>query len=191
MAEDLMNYPGLVERAMRGVVREALVRASKDGLPGAHHLYITFRTRDDGVHIADRLIAEYPEEMTIVLQYQFWGLEVTPDFFEVTLSFSGKNERLHIPFDSVVGFADPSVNFGLQFKPVGDALTEDVTDEELARELEELADLHAGEDDDANPGEDAPAAADDKDAAGDAAGDSDAPKSGEVVALDAFRKKKT
>ena len=188
MAEDLMNYPGLVERAMRGVVREALVRASKDGLPGAHHLYITFRTRDDGVHIADRLIAQYPEEMTIVLQYQFWGLEVTPDFFEVTLSFSGKNERLHIPFDSVVGFADPSVNFGLQFKPVGDGLTEDVTDEELARELEELADLHAAEDGDAEPDDDeALAAAADEDADESA----DVPKSGEVVALDAFRKKKT
>jgi hypothetical protein len=184
MAEDLMNYPGLVERAMRGVVREALVRAAKDGLPGAHHLYITFRTRDDGVHIADRLIAQYPEEMTIVLQYQFWGLEVTPDFFEVTLSFSGKNERLHIPFDSVVGFADPSVNFGLQFKPVGGTLTEDVSDEELERELEELADLDADGNGDGDPEAAAPAAPD-------AGADDDAPKSGEVVALDAFRKKKT
>lgn len=187
MAEDLMDYPGLVERAMRSVVREALVRVSKDGLPGAHHLYITFRTRDDGVHIADRLIAQYPEEMTIVLQYQFWGLEVTPDFFEVTLSFSGKNERLHIPFDSVVGFADPSVNFGLQFKPVGDALTEDVSDEELARELEQLADLREGEeDDDAEADDDVapPALAEESETA-------DEPKTGEVVALDAFRKKKT
>lgn len=180
MSEDLMDYPALVERAMRGVVRETLIRVARDGLPGAHHLYITFRTRDEGVDIADRLIAQYPDEMTIVLQYQFWGLEVGEDAFEITLSFSGKNERLFIPFRSVVGFADPSVNFGLQFKPVS-AL--DATDEELQRELEEIAErLPGGPDGDAADGEAAEGAAE---------GANGSPKTGEVVALDAFRKKKT
>lgn len=181
MSEDLMDYPALVERAMRGVVRETLIRVARDGLPGAHHLYITFRTRDEGVDIADRLIAQYPDEMTIVLQYQFWGLEVGEDAFEITLSFSGRNERLFVPFRSVVGFADPSVNFGLSFKPVS-AL--DATDEELQRELEEIAGALPGE-----PGPDDDAA--DGAAEGAAEGANGGPKTGEVVALDAFRKKKT
>ena len=125
MSEDLMDYQALVERAMKGVVRNVLLRVAEDGLPGEHHLYITFLTEHEGVKIADRLIAKYPDEMTIVLQYQFWGLEISENAFEITLSFSGKNERLLIPLDAVVGFADPSVNFGLQFKPaMGDELTD-------------------------------------------------------------------
>ena len=171
MSEDLMDYQSLVENAMRGVVRDALRRVAVDGLPGDHHLYVTFRTQAPGVDIANRLAAQYPEEMTIVLQYQFWGLEVEEDFFEITLSFSGKNERLHVPFEAVTGFADPSVNFGLQFK----VAVEDDDEDETAD-----ADIPAPDA--------APADTD----AGDAKGPGDdAPKSGEVVTLDSFRKKKT
>ena len=109
MSEDLMDYQALVEGAMKDVVRNVLLRVAKDGLPGEHHLYITFQTKHKGVEIADRLVDQYPDEMTIVLQYQFWGLEIFEDAFEITLSFSGNNERLYIPIDAVIGFADPSV----------------------------------------------------------------------------------
>ena len=110
-----MNYQALVDNVAGRCSRLPLQRVAEEGLPGEHHLYITFQTQHSGVEIASRLSAQYPNEMTIVLQHQFWGLEITEDAFEITLSFSGKNERLFIPFDSVVGFADPSVSFGLQF----------------------------------------------------------------------------
>jgi len=105
----------MVEDALRGVLREALT-VCLNGMPGDHHFYITFRTRHPDVDIADYIRARYPDEMTIVLQHQFWGLEVTPEWFEVTLSFNRINERLHIPFSAVTAFADPSVKFGLQFQ---------------------------------------------------------------------------
>lgn len=168
-----MDYQALVESAMRGVVRETLKRVAEDGLPGDHHLYVTFRTRDAGVEIANRLAAQYPEEMTIVVQHQFWGLDVGEDAFEITLSFSGKNERLYIPFDAVTGFADPSVNFGLQFKAVDAA--DDVADG-LNDDFDSDPDRDANDDPDLD--------------AGDGAENGDG-KTGEIVALDAFRKKKT
>lgn len=96
----------------------ALNRAVRDGLPGQHHFYITFRTHDNGVEIPKYLMEKYPEEMTIVLQHQFFGLRVDEDGFTVMLSFNGKQERLRIPFSSVSTFADPSVNFALQFQPI-------------------------------------------------------------------------
>jgi hypothetical protein len=114
--QDLLGYDLMMERAVRGVVREALAVAASRGLPGAHHFYITFRTRGSGVTIPDHLLAKYPEEMTIVLEHQFWDLEVTEDSFAVTLSFNNKPARLTIPFAAVSTFADPSVQFGLQFK---------------------------------------------------------------------------
>lgn len=170
MSEDMMDYQSMVERAMKSVVREALLKVGEDGLPGEHHLYITFRTQDERVEITDRLISQYPEEMTIVLQYQFWGLEISEDAFEITLSFSGTNERLFVPFDSVVGFADPSVNFGLQFK---------AADTEFAGVgPDDLQDTDEIDDSDTPP----------KSEGGDGDGQQ---KTGEVVALDAFRKKKT
>jgi len=110
-----MEYPKLVERAMRSVVREALSHTAERGLPGVHHFYITFRTRDPGVVISDTLAARFPEEMTIVLENQFWGLEVSEDEFSVTLSFGGRQERLVVPFAALTAFIDPSVKFGLQF----------------------------------------------------------------------------
>ncbi|MGH7123731.1 MAG: SspB family protein [Stellaceae bacterium] len=106
----------MMERAVRGVVREALAVAASRGLPGAHHFYITFKTRAPGVTIPDHLLGKYPEEMTIVLEHQFWDLEVTEETFAVTLSFNNKPARLTIPFAAISTFADPSVQFGLQFK---------------------------------------------------------------------------
>ena len=111
-----MRYDKMVETALRGVVREALAGAAKQGLPGNHHFYVTFKTRFPGVGIADYLAARYPDEMTIVLEHQFWDLAVEDARFSVTLSFSNKPERLTIPFAAVTAFADPSVKFGLQFQ---------------------------------------------------------------------------
>ena len=115
MAQDLFEYEKMVERALRGVVRDALKRVSREGLRSAHHFYIGFDTRMPGVVIPDTLRARYPEEMTIVLQHQFWDLEVEEDRFSVTLSFDKQLERLTVPLAAIRGFADPSVNFALEF----------------------------------------------------------------------------
>jgi uncharacterized protein len=116
MPQDSFDYPKMVETALRGVMREALARTARAGLPGDHHFYVNFRTRDPGVVIPKYLLTRYPEEMTIVLQHQFRGLEVGDDAFSVGLSFQNRAERLTIPFAAVTTFADPSVNFGLQFE---------------------------------------------------------------------------
>jgi hypothetical protein len=113
--DDPLNYDRLMEEALRGVVRRALSVVGERGLPGQHHFYITFRTDPAGVDIPDSLRRRYPKEMTIVLQHQFWGLEIGADKFEVTLSFDSKHERLVVPFAAVTAFVDPSVQFGLQF----------------------------------------------------------------------------
>lgn len=115
MADDGLQYDVMVERALRGVLREALIYVAEHGLPGEHHFYITFRTDHPEVEIPDHLHERYPNEMTIVLQHQFWDLEVEEERFGVTLSFSDMPQELGIPFDSVIAFADPSVRFGLQF----------------------------------------------------------------------------
>jgi hypothetical protein len=116
MAQDIFGYPKMVETALRGVVREALARAEREGLPGDHHFYVTFRTRAAGVVVPKYLLAKYPEEMTIVLQHQFRGLEIADDAFSVSVSFQSRWERLTIPYTAVTTFADPSVNFGLRFE---------------------------------------------------------------------------
>ncbi len=115
MADDEFKYDRMVEEALRSVVGKALTQVVERGLSGEHHLYITFRTDHPDVVMPDHLRARYPSEMTIVLQYQFWGLEVGPDTFGITLSFANVPERLTVPFEAVVAFADPSVRFGLQF----------------------------------------------------------------------------
>ena len=119
MPQDLIRYDLMVQEALKGVVRKLLIDAASSGLPGDHHFYISFRTRDPGVRISNRLREKYPEEMTIVLQHQFWDLGVTEHAFEVGLSFSGIPERLLVPFDSLTGFFDPSVQFGLKFELTG------------------------------------------------------------------------
>jgi hypothetical protein len=119
--KDLIRYDLLVQDALKGVVRRVLIDAGRDGLPGDHHFYISFRTDFPGVRLSQRMREKYPEEMTIVLQHQFWDLGVTEHTFEVGLSFSGIPERLLIPFDALVGFFDPSVQFGLKFELNGEA----------------------------------------------------------------------
>ncbi|WP_342641588.1 SspB family protein [Rhodoligotrophos ferricapiens] len=118
MAEDLMRYDLMAQDALRGVVKAALKRAARTGLPGDHHFFIAFDTKHPGVKISERLRKKYPEDMTIVLQHQFWSLEVYDDRFEVDLSFDNIPERLSIPLTAIKGFFDPSVQFGLQFEVI-------------------------------------------------------------------------
>jgi hypothetical protein len=116
MGKDALRYDHMVEEALRGVVRKALCEVAEHGLPGAHHFYITFETHHPGVELSEMLKSRYPEEMTIILQHQFWGLEVEKDFFSVTLSFNDRHERIRIPFEAITSFADPAVKFGLRFE---------------------------------------------------------------------------
>ena len=120
--EDLMHYEAMAQDALRGVVRAALKRAaSPEGLPGAHHFYITFKTDAPGVSAPPDLLAKYPEEMTIVLQHQYRDLAPGETFFTVTLKFGGAPKKLSVPYAAVSRFYDPSVQFLLQFEPAGDA----------------------------------------------------------------------
>ena len=115
---DQIRYDLLTQQALRGVVRNVLTDTAKKGLPGDHHFYISFDTRAEGVHLSDRLRAQYPDEMTIILQHQFWDLKVGDDEFEVGLSFGGIPERLTVPYEAINGFFDPSVQFGFQFETI-------------------------------------------------------------------------
>ncbi|HEX9471439.1 MAG TPA: ClpXP protease specificity-enhancing factor SspB [Bradyrhizobium sp.] len=117
MATDHIRYDVLARDALRGVLRRVLADAAEHGLPGEHHFFITFLSTAEGVKLSPRLLAQYPEEMTVILQHQFWDLVVTDDRFEVGLSFGGIPERLVIPFNAIKSFFDPSVQFGLQFEP--------------------------------------------------------------------------
>jgi hypothetical protein len=112
---DRFHYDALVDDALRGVVRRVLRQVGDKGLPGSHHFYISFRSTDPGVRLPDYLLAKYPEEMTIVLQHQYWDLIIAEDFFEVTVSFNKQQERIKVPFAALSAFVDPSVRFGLQF----------------------------------------------------------------------------
>ena len=116
MATDHIRYDVLARDALRGVLRRVLADAAEHGLPGDHHFFITFVSTAEGVKLSPRLLAQYPEEMTVILQHQFWDLVVTEDRFEVGLSFGGIPERLVIPFSAIKSFFDPSVQFGLQFE---------------------------------------------------------------------------
>ncbi len=117
---DHIRYDLLTQQALRGVVRDVLSEAAKKGLPGDHHFYVSFDTKAEGVRISERLRGQYPEEMTIILQHQFWDLAVTDNGFEVGLSFGGIPEKLAVPFEAITGFFDPSVQFGLQFEEVSE-----------------------------------------------------------------------
>jgi hypothetical protein len=174
MAKDYIGYKAITDAALRGVVREALRRVEKQGLIAAHHFRITFKTRYPGVEIPEFLVEQYPEEMMIILQHQYWGLNVKEDFFEVTLSFKKVPATLTIPFASLTAFADPGVQFGLQFKEADD------TEGGLKREDSALqaTPMIAHE-------KQKPAAAEPENP--DAEKPAVAP--GEVVSLDAFRKK--
>jgi uncharacterized protein len=112
---DRFHYDALVDDALRSVVKRVLVQVAEKGLPGSHHFYISFRSTDPGVELPDYLRAKYPEEMTIVLQHQYWDLILYDDAFEVTVSFNKQQERIKVPFMALSAFVDPSVRFGLQF----------------------------------------------------------------------------
>jgi hypothetical protein len=167
MGKTIIHYDEMWAEALRGIVRKAL-KASENGLPGGHHFYITFRTRHPTVEMSPALRARFPDEMTIVLQHQYWGLEITDDWFEVTLSFNQISERLHIPFPAVSAFADPFAKFGIQIPT--DASVE-LSMEDVFGEMEEEEETSAE------------AKAEEKPAA------PPADESGRVVTLDAFRKK--
>jgi len=116
MATDHIRYDVLARDALRGVLRRVLADAAEHGLPGEHHFFITFLSTAEGVKLSPRLLAQYPEEMTVILQHQFWDLVVSEDRFEVGLSFGGVPERVVVPFSAIKSFFDPSVQFGLQFE---------------------------------------------------------------------------
>ena len=186
MGEEGLRYDAMVEQALRSVVRRALSYAAESGLPGDHHFYVSFRTNDPGVDIPAQLRSRYPNEMTIVLQHQFWGLDVGEDAFGVTLSFSDVPERLTIPYSAISAFADPSVRFGLQFDSSqgegGDMVTPMAAPEQRQQPAEPStadspftlveAASRAGE------------AADDE-----APEEEEAPAGGKVIMLDPYRKK--
>ena len=161
---DPLCYDVWIEDALRTVIKRTISYVSENGLPGEHHFYITFRTTDDKVIMPDYLRADHPEEMTIVLQYQYDSLDVDDDAIYATLRFNGKPETMIIPLSSIVSFADPSVNFGLQLKVAN--LDDDADD----LDPDEAQDLDADQ-----PAEDTK---------------KDGEKTtGEVITLDAFRKK--
>jgi hypothetical protein len=118
MAVDHIRYDVLTQEALRGMLRRILGDAAKNGLPGEHHFFVTFDTNAPGVKISPRLHAQHREQMTIVLQHQFWDLAVHDDYFEVGLAFGGIPEKLVVPFAAILGFVDPSVEFGLSFEAV-------------------------------------------------------------------------
>jgi hypothetical protein len=185
MATDHIRYDILAQEALRGVLRTVLTDAAKNGLPGEHHFYITFDTNAEGVVLSQRMRAQYPSEMRVVLQHQFWDLIVSESGFEVGLSFGGIPERLSIPFAAIKSFYDPSVEFGLQFQEI-EATSADATTEGAEPTVENGAPKSARP-----PAEHKPATpnapAGDKSAP--AQDEADKPSGGEVVRLDRFRKK--
>ena len=170
MAKDFIGYQALTDSALRGVVRDALRRIEKSGLIGAHHFYLTFKTHADGVDIPEFLKEQYPDEMTIIIQHQYWALKVKEDYFEVTLTFKKLPAPLHIPFAALTAFFDPGVQFGLQFRGEAEA--------NKAANAPVVVPAPVGDAPD-RTAEDTPDAA--------LAPDKAAP--GEVVSLDSFRKK--
>ncbi len=131
MPDHHIRYDLLAQQALRGVVRTVLADVAKKGLPGEHHFKITFNTTAPGVRLSDRLRAQYPETMTIILQHQFWDLAVGDRGFEVGLSFGGITERLTVPFDAIIAFYDPAVQFGFQFEAM-DAAADEQSDADKA-----------------------------------------------------------
>jgi uncharacterized protein len=170
-----MAKDSITDAALRGVVREALKRVEKQGLIGAHHFRITFKTRYPGVEIPEFLLEQYPEEMMIILQHQYWGLNVKEEFFEVTLSFKKVPATLTIPFAALTAFVDPGVQFSLPFKEMEDVEGAPRREDTALQATPMIAPdkpKHAAASEPENPDAEKPAAA-----------------PGEVVSLDSFRKK--
>ncbi|MDB5568860.1 MAG: stringent starvation family protein [Hyphomicrobiales bacterium] len=124
MQQPAIRYDLLVQDALRAMVRDLLIKVAREGLPGEHHFFVTFKTHAPGVQLSPRMRAQYPDEITIVLQHQFWDLIVNERQFEVGLSFSNIPERLVVPFSALTGFHDPSVPFMLKFEPKEEAAAE-------------------------------------------------------------------
>ena len=181
MADDHIRYDILAQEALRGVMRKVLGEVARTGLPGNHHFFITFLTGAPGVRVSSRLRERYPEQMTIVLQFQYWDLKVTDAGFEVGLSFSDVPEKLEIPFSAVRGFYDPSVNFELEFDVKPPEEDEQPSSPPQAEEQPALTIARSE-----RPRKEAEPAKTDADAG---EGDKEAAKSADVVSLDAFRKK--
>lgn len=179
MTEDIIRYDILVQNALRGVIRKVLSEVEKTGLPGNHHFFITFVTTAPGVRISNRVREQYPEQMTIVLQHQFWDLEIGETGFGIGLSFSDVPEKLYVPYAAVRGFYDPSVNFELEFD-VAETEAEPGADDDGKTEADEARSeaIPITQDGAAQPGDKTAPNADDDGPAAD------------IVSLDAFRKKK-
>ncbi len=190
MPINLLRYDRMIEEALRGVVRRALRMVAATGLPGSHHFFITFRTTAEGVQIADYLRERYPDEMTIVIQHQFWGLDVTSEQFSITLSFNDVHERLVIPFAAITSFADPAAQFGLQFQQATGASDGEEAEDKSAKAAKLPAvpptrlPVPAAKSETETPAADAETT----EGAPDAAKDGEA-KEGSVVFLDQFRRK--
>ncbi|HVT55109.1 MAG TPA: ClpXP protease specificity-enhancing factor SspB [Xanthobacteraceae bacterium] len=198
---DLIRYDLLAQDALRSVVRKVLADVAKSGLPGEHHFFIAFDTRVSGVKISSRMRAKYPEEMTIVLQHQFWDLDVGEDSFSVGLSFGGIAEKLAVPFSAIKGFHDPSVPFGLQFELVTEAQATPAAAANEAGETAAIGDRRPAPRGAASEPEETPKAASARAKKKEAAepakksgkdekeSDKAAPPGAQVVSLDKFRKK--
>lgn len=138
MTDNIIQYDEMVQAALIGVVKDILIDTAENGLPGEHHFYITFQTTHPDVNIPSYLKKRYEEDMTIVLQNQFWDLSVSENFFEISLSFNRNKEHLIIPFDSLLGFFDPSVDFGLHFNSDTDANIEIIETDDLPPTQDDL-----------------------------------------------------
>jgi uncharacterized protein len=181
MADDHIRYDILAQDALRGVMRKVLAEVARTGLPGNHHFFITFLTNAPGVRISTRLRERYPEQMTIVLQFQYWDLKVSETGFEVGLSFSDVPEKLEVPFAAVRGFYDPSVNFELEFD-VKSEPAEELPAETAPQRKPEATPAKV-------PAQSGKKSSKHEAAAKPAAPAADASKSADVVSLDSFRKK--
>jgi hypothetical protein len=177
--DDFVIYDKLIDVALRTVVRETLLHVAEHGLPGQHHIYLSFQTDYPGVMIADYLHQEYPDEMTIILQHRFWDLEVSETNFTVGMTFNKLQERLEIPFDAITRFSDPSVQFGLQFQTPGQGAANLRTGGATAGIDLKATDVTASQNDGGDEAEP------DDAAEGNANGEAGA----DVVTLDSFRKK--
>lgn len=189
MTEDILRYDILVQNALRGVIRKVLSEIDKTGLPGNHHFFITFMTGAPGVKVSNRVREQYPDQMTIVLQHQFWELEINETGFGIGLSFSDVPEKLYIPYTAIRGFYDPSVNFELEFDV-------DQPDDESAEDgVKEISSTDNGDPVVQDDNQDQETVSAEATKAEDESGDEQTPvdddeASAEVVSLDAFRNKK-
>ena len=187
MGKDLIGYDALVESGLRSVVRAALRHVAREGWPGTHHAYITFKTGAPGVEVPDTLRGRYPDELTIVLQNQFWDLEVGDESFAVTLSFNKVGQRVVVPYTALTSYADPTVKFGLQFRRAAQA-----TGERKAPETRGIGSVPQAGGADSTPAVDGDALAPEAGVAPEARESELTPEAGgdsdKVVTLDRFRK---